>query len=780
MAEILGDAPEALSNDEIIRRYGTSALTELTKAATDPLFDWERQISISQARYQWMLVKGFTNSSLGWTQNDYGQQQAGFVPFFDQGAYQEETGADVRCAVPINFLGGDAWKFCAIMGASSPRVKAVADDLRNPDDIAAAHAADCNIRDLWTKNKIDRKWKIPAFHLYTTGPCFIRGYWNTDAGKYGQSIEPKIEVITGPDGMPMPMVVGQQAYANGDAECSFHSILEVSVPWEAKELRGNFLRLERMVDKWWLINKYPELAKYRDGNVPDDEMSGSSITASEAREAVSAPSGTAKTRKANQWRFTEWWIPQHLYEAIQSDEPRQVIQDQFSRGMYIAKVGSLTVEIDEREVCEEWTVCTVNRGEKIIERPVCADNVPIQRGINDLIGMATETVLRAITQTIVDNQLLDRQALSTREALPSEIILTALPVDGDLNKRIFQIPPAHLSDQCLPLMNLMRTMGQDISGVRPELSGGGQPTATYREAKQKKDQALAQLAPQAEAMRDSSEDLARIMVCLRSKYGSGTVKAQKKSAYGIETDVCDIAELQEAGWHAESNDDFPLTLADRRDTLYSLLHEFSPDVAQALSLLDPLNIESTLELLQVPGYESAVANQKIKTLADIDRLLQGQPIMPPPGPPGAPPGLPMPSIPPDAFDDAVLVTLIMSRWLVGPVGQKHTGTPGFFNVVARWHAYKTLATPPAPPLPPPLKGSLSIAGKLEDFPNLASEIMVGAGLPAPAPTPPVPPVGPPSMIGAPRPPIGGARPAQVNPLPSLQKGIAGPPPSPLH
>ena len=39
-------------------------------------------------------------------------------------------------------------------------------------------------------------------------------------------------------------------------------------------------------------------------------------------------------------------------------------------------------------------------------------------------------------------------------------------------------------------------------------------------------------------MRDASEDLAKILVCLRGKYGSGTVKAQNKTAYGVETDVC--------------------------------------------------------------------------------------------------------------------------------------------------------------------------------------------------------------------------------------------------
>ena len=526
MAEILGPAPEAMSNEEIIKRFD-SHLTQVIKSATDPQYDFERTVLLSHARYQWMMVRGFYNIGIGYNSNDYGGQQPDWIPS-DVSAGQEETGADVRLTPPVNFLAGDCFKFMAVMGSSSPRVKGVADDLRSPDDISAAHCADVNIRDLWIKNKIDRKWKIPAFHLYTTGPCFVRAFWNTDPIKYGTTTEPKIEITEGHDGAPIPQVVGEQVYDNGDAEVSFHSVLEVSIPWEAKELRGNPLRLERMMNKYALLAKYAgkdgqpgPLDQYRESEVPDDQMTGSSVTAAEARQATANPSGTAQTKKPNQWRFVEWWIPPHLYESMLSPDARRVIKNQFSRGLYIARVGSITVEIDEREVTEEWAVVQVNREEKIMDRPICADNVPLQRAINDLVGMAIETVLRAITQTICDNELLDRQAMSTRDAVPAELILTALPVDGDIQKRIFQIPPARLSDQVLPLMNLVRSWGQDISGVRPELAGGGQPTQTFREAKQRKDQALAQLAPQAQSMRDAAEDIAKMLVVLRAKYGSG-------------------------------------------------------------------------------------------------------------------------------------------------------------------------------------------------------------------------------------------------------------------
>ncbi len=776
MAEIISPAPDALSNDEIIRRFAGS-LTEITRAATDTTYDFERIALINQARRQWMMIKG-ANPAVGWGVDDYGGMQADWIPFDIGSDQQQENGADVKLCPPINFIGGDCFKFMAVMGSSSPRVKGVADDLRSPEDIASAHCADTNLRDLWIKNKIDRKWKICAFHLYATGPCFIRGFWNTDKIQYGSTTEPQIEVVTAPDGNLMPKITGEREYANGDAEVSFHSVLEVSVPWEAKELRNNFLRLERMVSKWSLLSRYKgtddkpgPLDQYRSGDVPDDDANGASTTASEAREAVSTPSGTAKSKRQDQWRFTEWWCPPHLYEAVLSADARKVIGNQFQRGLYIAKVGSIVVEIDEREVTDEWTVATVNRGEKIMERPVCADNVPIQQAINDLAGIMLETILRAITQTIMDNQLIDRQAMSTKEAVPAEIILTALPVDGDLGKRIYQIPPAHLGDQAIPLFNLLRTVGQDISGVRPELSGGGAPTQTYREAKQRKDQALAQLAPQAQSMRDAAEDIGRILVTLRSKFGTGTVKAQRRGAYGMETDVADMADLQDSGWHPESDDQFPLTLADRRDAVHDLIKDMPPELQAALGVLDPINIEELCELMQIPGFQSAVEDQKQKTIQDIDQLMLAAPMPGAPGPDGQP-GPPQPSIPIDAFDNHSLVAALAAKWMISPAGQKVKGTPGFANVVAFQAAHQAAATPPPPPPPPALKGSVSWTGKLEDFPSLVPEILEGAGLPPPPPAQPGPPVpatmGNPASLGAPSPPV----PPEGPPLPPM------PPPGP--
>lgn len=774
--QVIGPATgsDALTNADIIRQYDGD-ITKVIKASADPAFEFERQVLIVQARLNWQFVKNehFTVSGAQVTPFGNTTDYSYFDPGLD--SFSEQGGPDVRLAPPVNCLGADLYKFMGVMAANAPRVKGVADDIHDPESMHSAFCADVNIRDLWWKQKIDRKWKSLAFHQYTTGPAYIRVVWNADKAKYGSSVEPKIEVVTGPDGLPMPEEVGTQEYANGDAELQIYSVLDVAHDYEAKELDacGTF-RVQYSLSKWELIAKYPDyLSKYRNDELPDEDIEASAYAATEANEAVSTPSGTGRSTKPNYWRVTERWCPPYQFEAIPDDDRRQIFKDHYPNGLYVKKVGSITVELDNRKVTDEWTVCRVGRGEKLLERPIASDTLPINRAIDDLFGMAIETVLREIPQTIVDNQLIDREAMNTKEAVPGEMILTAMPVDGDLNKRMVQIPPARLSDQVRPLLEFSRGLMQDISGIRPEIAGGGAPTQTFREAKQRKDQALAQLAPQAQAMLDAAAEAATLMVKLRAKYGAGTVKAQRKTAYGVKTDVVDIASLKDTGWHAEADDQFPMTVADRRDAIYSMLKDFPAEVQQALSILDPLNISELCELLQVAGFTSAIEEQKEKTLRLIDRLLAEQPLEGLPGPDGEP-SAPQASIPPDSWDNHALVEQVMQKFMVANDSIRQGNPAGWANLVAAYEAEVALAAPPPPPPPPPLKGSVSWTGKLEDFPGLVDEILKGEGLEVQPKAPMPPPAQGP--MGAP-PPIGEK---QESPIPPMPTGPQGPQPMPIQ
>ncbi len=784
----LGPAPEALSKKQVLALHG-DALDKLVQAAQDKQYEFERLILINQAKLIWHFVKGHHFQVPGMVDSDIGRIADWIAPGSSNG---DDDGADTRFCYPMNLIGGDCYKFVAVMGNSAPRVKAVADDPQDNQNIEDAANADANIRDLWTKWQADRQQRVMAFHQYTTGPTFWRTPWVVDRKKYGQTTEPNVTEQTLPDGSVIPMESGDpMVYPNGDAELQGFTVLEVTVPYMAKTLReAGYLICEVMRPKWELLSAYAgengepgPLDQYRTQDMPDDDSTASSNSAAEARESVSTPSGTGTPTHQNQWRHREFWFEPQMYEVIEDAEARELFKRQYPDGLYLAKVGKIKCEIDARDKCEEWSVCKTGRGEKIMEPPIAADAIPYQRALNDLVNLAIETVLRAIAKTIIDSQLVNRESLRENEGTPAEVILTTMPVDGDLNKRLVQIPPARVSDQLVPLVQELRLMWQDNTGIRPELTGGGQVSNTFREAKQRKDQALLQLSPQAQEMQYCWEDIARNGVKKRATFGSGTIKVPRKTSLGTQTDVVDMARLSDGGWHTEADDNFPMTAADRFDKMWGLLKEFPPEVQQALSILDPMNLEQTIELLQIPGFESVMEDQKQKTLADVVILLAGQPIDGQPNPDGSP-GPKQPSIPVDQWDDHAFVSTFLPKWMVSKTGrdQKQQNPNGFANIEAFWQAHSQLAQPAVPPPPPPVRAALNVAAKLEDMsPEFANEILQGASLqPMPHPQQQGPS---PNMVKeamAPQ-PVEQGQPEQSNPdaLPPLPQQ-PGPAPSMLQ
>lgn len=260
LMQILGPVEQPLTKEQIIKLYDKQ-IGEVIAACTDQHFDFERQILTNQARLNWQFIKGNHFSVPGNVTTPFGTI-ADYIPF-DPTSGSEESGADVKLCPPINVIGGDCFKFMAVMGMSAPKVKGVADDPEDQDSLTAGQNADVNIRDLWKKTQMDRLWRTIAFHQYATGPCFIRGVWNTDRRKYGQTVEPKIGVGQAEDGSPMPIPeegAEPTIYANGDAEVSVYSILEVSIPYDTKVLGFShdlpFLKCEVLRSKWDLLEKY--------------------------------------------------------------------------------------------------------------------------------------------------------------------------------------------------------------------------------------------------------------------------------------------------------------------------------------------------------------------------------------------------------------------------------------------------------------------------------------------------------------------------------------------
>jgi hypothetical protein len=771
--EALGPGMATLSSDELIRQF-PDAINEIIKACTEPQYEYERQLIINRARKNWQFYKGNHFPVPGLVDTPYGDVID--YTWLDGASASDENGANVRFMRPVNIIGGDGYKYVAVLGNSAPRVRAVSNNPANNESTVDSELAEACIRDAWIKLEIDRKWPALAFHQYVTGPAYIRTFFNTDARKYGSSTEPTIEQGMTPDGIPVPTPGQPKTYANGDVEIRVYSVLEIEHPFMAEELENcYFFKCEEMVPKWDALDQEEDkLGQYRETEVPDSDLSPASVAAAEARESSGAPSGLGHAKRPHLWRRREWWAQPSMFQSITSDTIRKQFKSQFPEGIYIRRYGDITTKVEARRLTDEWTVCKTGRGVRIYENAVCSDGLPLQQWINDAFNLVMETLLRSIPQTLVRSNLLDRESWSRKEPVPAEIILVP-PGEGALENEIVQIPPTRVNDQTVPTITMVRGIMQDISQIRPELTGGGPLANTFREAKQRKDQALLGISPQAREMQYAAARVAENIVRMRAKYASGTITVPKKSSFGEESDVVDMSRLTDPGttWHAESDDNFPMTLADRWDKMWALLKEFPPEVQKMLGIMDPLNLNQTLELLQLPDFESQLVDQRNKTLADINQLLQAQPIPAPPGPPGQPPGQPQPSIQPDAYDDHEFCSEFLARWLLSKTGQstKQSNPNGFQNVELFQAAQFKLTQPPPPPKPPTVKAGFTVTAKPEDVgPQVMNELLQGAQLPGN--TMGMPAISPVTAVNAAKTAAAGAKAEAAMPLPGADEAEA--------
>jgi hypothetical protein len=184
-------------------------------------------------------------------------------------------------------------------------------------------------------------------------------------------------------------------------------------------------------------------------------------------------------------------------------------------------------------------------------------------------------------------------------------------------------------------------------------------------------------------------------------------------------------------------------------------------------VLAPINIEETLELLQIRGFQSVIAEHKRKTLSDVAQLLAAQPVEGQ-GPDGQPQK--QSSIPVDTYDNHEFVAQFLAVWMISSTGQdqKAKNPRGFENVELFWQGQQAAAQPPTPPGPPTVRTNLYVAAKLADMPpQFTQEIMGGANLgQIPAPEQPQP-----GELGVPEPAASEPGPGPIEQEPQQQPAM---------
>ena len=691
------DSPE-------IEEEAKKALAKLIKEEIESDEDAERLVAINRARRNQQFMKG--NQFLAPKWNADGSADFASALAFDG----DGDGTQARFAYTANITRGDGMKYIAVVGQRAPNVIAVADDVDDNESVRNARKTNVAVRSLMRKWKAASKQKILAYNQWATGPTYGLTVYVSDELKYGVTEEPIIEQVEriGENGMPVsvPVQNGSRKYPNGDVELHLFNILHVTHPFAARSVEEcGYFTIRYLEDKAKLLALYRDKLGdlTRDSSEPEGTSSANQLSADEAMDAAFSPNYIGNPKRKNRWSWGRTWLRPCKFELLKDVALRGYCQKTFPSGVKVVQLGDKVIELVPEKLDDVVVSCKTATDENIISDPLCEDSIAIQRACNDVIGLAVEIVLRGIPKTMVEAGLLDREALKRNEAVVGELIeVLRHPTGRKLEDALAKLPLAEFSPQLPNLLTLLRAWGQDINGIRPEIYGGGPPTNTFREAKQRKDQAMMQLQPSFDEMQRFWERVTENGARQLARFGTGIIKQKSEgSEFGAETEVVEIAELNTEGVHCEAEEGIPMTFSEEAGMLKELLSTLAPEVQQALGLLDPLNIPQVHRLLMpLPGFKIPQENELQKIEEQIKQLLEMVPIEELDPLTGQPTGQFRPSIPPDDFeDDHMFVVQVIKKWCNSPRGIKmrKQNPEGYENVKAFGKAHMMMIPPPPMP-----------------------------------------------------------------------------------
>lgn len=608
-----------------------------------------------------------------------------------------ELEARGRYDTVVNEVKGDGNKFIAVLGSRSPNPKAVAVEENSMDCVRRAKRADriCKaLRKLWKVNTMQRKLML---HAWRDGTFFL--YTPLEKDSQG-NIKPGLHAHTG---------------------------YTVTVPFYAEEFQQvPWLWLQYEANKGELIDRFPQLLD----SIDTDSSTGEAITQTGLWTRALLASNTGDIRKVsqNRWTYSEIWLEPMMYNffgkrtyGAQNIPLRVWFKEQYPRGVRITIVGDRIVDMVPESFKDVWSCGQPGIASTLMMPPVCRDFLPIQDVLNIVVNLNQENIERGIPLTLIDNKLLNTDAINSRNAVPGELIPVEPGASGKLTDAVKTLEVAEYNAEAQRFAAEILELGRQITGVLPPIFGGGDSN-TAREADIKKTQALMQLGLVWLGALDVWQGAYTNAVRTLALFGADILRQ-----YGLsEVDIQGAHELVDpitgelAGFTIEVEEGIPATWGQRKDAVMFILDGGSPEKMQITGALDPANAGNVQDALGLQNWTVPGSNLKEYVLEEIKGLLEETPQMPPPQiDPMTGMEIPMDAMPmasklPDpVILDAMAAMPIVREWLLSEEGRmnQEVNPEGWENVRLWAQALMDMSLPP-PAMPegegnPPPEGGMA-------------------------------------------------------------------------
>ena len=631
----------------------------------------------------------------------------------------------------IDIIKGYCRKFVGSMGTRAYyNMKCLAEDNASESDRMARKEADKVYQWLMRAWNIRMKNIDLFYHAFKSGTRYLYHPIAPDAKMFGMRTEPILEEVQVPQpgtggpicpqcrqsesmdgicpqcGIPMedqppmmlsvPQKVGEQTYANSGPILKICTGMEVTVPFDAKELNDcPYLVYEYDEHPGVLLQLYGQKLRQHLDPTTGAVVQGDTVQQQQGsitRAQAASLSGMTRQGQKTRWPHSRIWFMPPMYEMFQSEEKRQYLRENFPKGVRISRVAGKVVALDEEALTDVWTAVKVEPSDFLYNDPFCWGILGQQDLTNDFYNLLFALSERKLPMTIVHAGWLDMQALSNKGTLPSEVI-EAMPAAGQRLQDGFATisTPNGALQEYLPLLDKIDYTAQQHTGLTPPVFGANEKDPTAEGARLRIQQALMQNAPIGELHAQAYVELVTKCVHLVAEHAEGLPTIETPDG---PVPMFDVEKLRGGRFKFEAEVGVPMSWAEKTDMLGSIIKQ-NPEVAAAMDLDKPYNAGAVRDYL-LPGMNDLkVANENYQKAVNdrIQKLLKGAPVE-------GPDGSLTPSIPVQQFVDnnAVFASLIQ-QWCNDDSGIKaaEENPNGFANVVAHGMAQLAAAQPPMPP-----------------------------------------------------------------------------------
>ena len=231
------------------------------------------------------------------------------------------------------------------------------------------------------------------------------------------------------------------------------------------------------------------------------------------------------------------------------------------------------------------------------------DMIDCQNRVNDLYEIVQESMERSLPITVADPKIIRPDKIKKLQGSYGNIIWSEPSPLGDFSKHFYQMRTTDVRPEMLEVGNVVHHSYREVTGILPEIFGGGTKHQTFGEAQMDRNQALMALGVPWYFMRRGWEKAFYngVKQVAKNAVGGKFFIEKSKDYYGEGVTLpVDVNTLLEGGWKVSSDESMPLTTDKVRVWMESLLQN-SPEVATRLGMFHPENLPRMSDILGIAG-----------------------------------------------------------------------------------------------------------------------------------------------------------------------------------